>query len=137
MRFLCWLRRHNELHAARGQELHSLAAEAHDIAGVLPVEPLVTSLGANHETPYCFVELPSEEAAKTVLQKSVFVKRFIDVWAEGGTYEEVEEQLRTLPASRFADHISPSKTFCFKIDSSSKRLRLVQPEWVDRSSVGR
>ncbi|KAK9412742.1 putative tRNA guanosine-2'-O-methyltransferase TRM11 [Seiridium unicorne] len=81
------------------------------------------------ESPYCIVELPSEEAARFLMSRSILAQSIHEHWGTGNTLEELHEDVKRRTA-----HIWPNYkqcTFKFSIDayqgtrSNKKRLELI------------
>ncbi|KAI9051009.1 hypothetical protein LZ554_005117 [Drepanopeziza brunnea f. sp. 'monogermtubi'] len=72
-------------------------------------------LSYSPSSPYCFVKLPSEEAAIRLVRRSILAKAIYEVWGRGSTYEELHDNVRTV-----SQHLWPvykQSTFKFTIDS--------------------
>ncbi|KAG9248392.1 S-adenosyl-L-methionine-dependent methyltransferase [Calycina marina] len=66
-------------------------------------------------SPFCMVKLPSEEAAKKLLQRSILAKAIYEVWGHGSSYPELHESTKAT-----SSHLWPlykNVTFKFVIDS--------------------
>lgn len=67
------------------------------------------------QSPYCFVQLPSEEAATRLIRRSILSKAIYEVWGKGKTYPEIYEDVRAT-----SQHLWPlykNNTFKFIVDS--------------------
>jgi len=78
-----------------------------------------------------------------VAQRTVLVKRFVDVWASGATFAELEERLRAYPAASSAPYLAAGSTFKLLVEgfghglSDSERLGLINAVGRCLSSHGR
>ncbi|EPR63243.1 hypothetical protein TGGT1_277860 [Toxoplasma gondii GT1] len=72
---------------------------------------------------FVYCHFPSEEAACRILEKSILVRAFIEVWAEGETYEEVMEQMqRPENLSLFRRYVNDRRTWSFRVKAFGKSL---------------
>jgi tRNA (guanine10-N2)-methyltransferase len=67
------------------------------------------------KSPYCFVKLPSEEAAIRLVRRSILAKAIYEVWGNGSNYEDLHDNVRGM-----SQHLWPlykNSSFKFSIDS--------------------
>ncbi|KAJ0101486.1 hypothetical protein Patl1_05381 [Pistacia atlantica] len=72
------------------------------------------------DSPFHFVNLPSEDVARSVANRSILVKGIYELWGEGSSYEELEEAIRNYPEERKLPYLSPESTFKITVDSFGK-----------------
>ncbi|KAL6139270.1 hypothetical protein ACLB2K_064547 [Fragaria x ananassa] len=107
----------------RKAEVESLAQlfcselELHDLQWRLP-------LHHHQDSPFHFVNLPSEEVAIKIANRSVLVKGMYELWGEGGSYEELEESIRNYPDERKLPYLESDSTFKINVDTFGKVLSL-------------
>ncbi|CAI9103957.1 OLC1v1002556C1 [Oldenlandia corymbosa var. corymbosa] len=106
----------------RKPEVESLA----ELFGAFKEDPenksLEWRLPENHhpDSPFHFVNLPSEEIARNVANRSILVKGIYELWGEGGSFEELEEAIRSYPDERKLPYLTPESTFRITVDSFGK-----------------
>lgn len=66
------------------------------------VELLGTKINIKNETnepknPFLVVELPSEETAKQILNRTMLIRSAYELWAESTTFDELHKNLANLP----------------------------------------
>ncbi|KAF6149683.1 hypothetical protein GIB67_017416 [Kingdonia uniflora] len=49
------------------------------------------------DLPFHFVNLPSEDVARNIANRSIVVKGTCELWGEGSTYEELEAVIKDYP----------------------------------------
>lgn len=78
--------------------------------------PTVASISYQLKSPFCFVKLPSEEAAAiTLVRRSILAKAIYEVWGIGSTYEDLRDNVRDV-----SQHLWPlykTTSFKFSVDS--------------------
>ena len=96
------------------------AAEA---AGVeLSVEAAAeAALEARADAVLLRIGVPDEESVRRLANRSVLAKGFVDVWACGATWEELESQLLAYPRDRAAPFLADGTTFRVIISSFGKK----------------
>ncbi|KAF6154548.1 hypothetical protein GIB67_027821 [Kingdonia uniflora] len=52
------------------------------------------------DSPFHFVNLPSEDVARNIANRSILVKGIYEFWGEGSTYEELEAAIKDYPDER-------------------------------------
>ncbi|XP_059429974.1 uncharacterized protein LOC132163628 [Corylus avellana] len=72
------------------------------------------------DTPFHFVNLPSEAAARDIANRSILVKGIYELWGEGGSYEELEESIRSYPDERKQPYLESGSTFKITVDCFGK-----------------
>jgi tRNA (guanine10-N2)-methyltransferase len=68
-----------------------------------------------YKSPFCFVKLPSEDAAIRLVRRSILAKAIYEVWGNGSTYEDLHDNVRGV-----SQHLWPLYThssFKFSVDS--------------------
>lgn len=72
------------------------------------------------DSPFHFVNLPSEDIARKIANRSILVKGLYEVWGEGGSYEELEESIRSYPDERKLPYLNSGSTFKITVDTFGK-----------------
>ncbi|KAL9458655.1 hypothetical protein AB3S75_007509 [Citrus x aurantiifolia] len=72
------------------------------------------------DSPFHFVNLPSEDIARSIANRSILVKGMYEVWGEGSSYEELEEAIRSYPEDQMLPYLSFDTTFKITVDSFGK-----------------
>ncbi|KKK14247.1 hypothetical protein AOCH_001431 [Aspergillus ochraceoroseus] len=77
-------------------------------------------------SPYCVVKLPSEEAARTLISRSIIAKDIFELWGEGATYEDLHADVRRRTQHLWGKYLDTPFRFtveCFggKRSSTEKR----------------
>ncbi|KAF2309171.1 hypothetical protein GH714_001011 [Hevea brasiliensis] len=100
----------------RKPEVESLA----ELFGVS--ESLEWRLPQHHhpDSPFHFVNLPNEEAALNIANRSILVKGIYELWGEGSNYEELEEAIMRYPDDRKLPYLTSESTFKITVDSFGK-----------------
>ncbi|CAL9003436.1 unnamed protein product [Prunus brigantina] len=76
------------------------------------------------DSPFHFVNLPSEDVAKSIANRSILVKGMYELWGEGGSYEELEECIRNYPDERKLPYLDSNSTFKINVDTFGKVISL-------------
>ncbi|XP_047315113.1 tRNA (guanine(10)-N2)-methyltransferase homolog [Impatiens glandulifera] len=81
-------------------------------------------LPCNHhqDTPFHYVDLPSEEIARSIAQRSILVKGMYELWGEGSSYEELEESIKNYPDDRKLPYLATGTTFKVSVDCFGKAM---------------
>uniref|UniRef100_A0A2P2KHB1 tRNA (guanine(10)-N(2))-methyltransferase n=3 Tax=Rhizophora mucronata TaxID=61149 RepID=A0A2P2KHB1_RHIMU len=72
------------------------------------------------DSPFHFVNLPSEDVARCIANRSILVKGMYEVWGEGSSYEELEEAINSYPDERKLPYLTSESTFKITVDSFGK-----------------
>ncbi|CAN4084761.1 unnamed protein product [Withania somnifera] len=72
------------------------------------------------DSPYHFVNLPSEEIARSVANRSILVKGIFELWGEGSCFEELEESTKSYPDERKLPYLSSDSTFKIAVETFGK-----------------
>ncbi|TVY82003.1 tRNA (guanine(10)-N2)-methyltransferase [Lachnellula suecica] len=72
-------------------------------------------LSYSPSSPFCFVKLPSEDAAKRLVRRSILAKAIYEVWGSGSTYLDLHDNVRGL--SQHLWSLYKSSSFKFSVDS--------------------
>ncbi|XP_048135379.1 tRNA (guanine(10)-N2)-methyltransferase homolog isoform X2 [Rhodamnia argentea] len=124
MWFLCVF--YHRLLDYRKPEVESLAlmfgAFDSDDGGQDGGEHLEWRLPEHHhpDSPFHFVDLPSEDVARDIANRSILVKGIYELWGEGNNYEELEDAIKDYPDERKLPYLSPESTFRITVDSFGK-----------------
>ncbi|KAJ1402284.1 tRNA guanosine-2-O-methyltransferase, TRM11 [Sesbania bispinosa] len=76
------------------------------------------------DSPFHFVNLPSEQVARTIANRSILVKGMYELWGEGGSYEELKESVLSYPDERKLPYLDSDSTFKITVDSFGKVISL-------------
>ncbi|XP_051146506.1 uncharacterized protein LOC127262048 [Andrographis paniculata] len=74
------------------------------------------------DSPFHFVDLPSEELARNIADRSILVKGIYELWGEGDGLEELQDAIQRYPDDRKLPYISPGTTFRITVDSFGKAM---------------
>ncbi|GKD26799.1 tRNA (guanine(10)-N2)-methyltransferase, partial [Tanacetum coccineum] len=74
------------------------------------------------DSPFHFVNLPNEDIARNIANRSILVKGLYEIWGEGSSYEELKEAINSYPDDRKLPYITPDSTFRIIIDSFGKAI---------------
>lgn len=109
----------------RKPEFESLA----DLFGAFDDDPsssrsLEWKLPQHHhpDSPFHFVNLPSEDIARNIANRSILVKGVYEIWGEGSSYEELKEAVNSYPDDRKLPYLTPDSTFRIIVDSFGKAI---------------
>ncbi|XP_015584030.3 tRNA (guanine(10)-N2)-methyltransferase homolog [Ricinus communis] len=72
------------------------------------------------DSPFHFVNLPNEDIARNIANRSILVKGMYEVWGEGSDYEELKEAILRYPDDRKLPYLSSETTFKITVDSFGK-----------------
>ncbi|PON56556.1 tRNA guanosine-2'-O-methyltransferase, TRM [Trema orientale] len=76
------------------------------------------------DSPFHFVNLPSEDVARKIANRSILVKGMYELWGEGDSYEELEESIKSYPDERKLPYLESGSTFKINVDTFGKVLSL-------------
>ncbi|CAJ2512681.1 Uu.00g008000.m01.CDS01 [Anthostomella pinea] len=114
----------------RFSQLHETfrSAEIQAIAVIEGVDLRVISY--SDESPFCVVRLPSEDAARAIMRRSVLAHAIYEHWGTADTYDELHPIIKRDTAHLWPQYVEPS--FKMNIDayqgsrsSSKKQLALI------------
>ncbi|KAF8404389.1 hypothetical protein HHK36_009272 [Tetracentron sinense] len=74
----------------------------------------------HHDSPFHFVDLPSDDVARRIANRSILVKGIYELWGEGSSYEELEEAIKGYPDERKLPYLISESTFRITVDSFGK-----------------
>ncbi|KAF9612363.1 hypothetical protein IFM89_039081 [Coptis chinensis] len=74
------------------------------------------------DSPFHLVNLPSEDIAKSIANRSILVKGIYELWGEGSSYEELEEAIKAYPEERKLPYLASGTTFRIIVDSFGKAI---------------
>ncbi|GAB2277678.1 hypothetical protein Dimus_012383 [Dionaea muscipula] len=74
------------------------------------------------DSPFHFVDLPSEDIARNIANRSILVKGMYEVWGEGSSYDDLEEAIGGYPEERKSPYLTADSTFKINIDSFGKAI---------------
>ncbi|KAK6945564.1 Ribosomal RNA large subunit methyltransferase K/L-like, FLD domain [Dillenia turbinata] len=97
------------------------------------IEKLEWKLPLHHhpDSPFHFVNLPSELVARNIANRSILVKGIYELWGEGSNFEELEESVRSFPDERKLPFLTSDSTFRITVDSFGKVMSFQeQNDWI-------
>ncbi|KAI9158837.1 tRNA (guanine(10)-N2)-methyltransferase [Paramyrothecium foliicola] len=89
----------------------------------------LTVLAYDNSSPFCLVRLPSVEAARKLIRRSILAQSIHELWGTGASLDELHQDVRKRSESLWEEYTDVS--FRFDIDShqgsrpSSKRLSII------------
>ncbi|BBN04731.1 tRNA (guanine10-N2)-methyltransferase [Marchantia polymorpha subsp. ruderalis] len=78
----------------------------------------------HEDSPFYFIDLPSEDVARQIASRSVLLKGFFEVWGEGRTYDELKASIESLSDEKKAPFLTEDSTFKIVVDAFGKVLSL-------------
>ncbi|XP_065850098.1 uncharacterized protein [Euphorbia lathyris] len=72
------------------------------------------------DSPFHFVNLPNEDLARNIANRSILVKGIYELWGEGSSYEELEESIMSYPDERKLPYLTSESTFKITVDTFGK-----------------
>ncbi|OEH76651.1 tRNA guanosine-2-o-methyltransferase trm11-like related protein [Cyclospora cayetanensis] len=117
---LCWFLRHNSYNGFRLEELEALAS----LEGVTSASLWsgCQRPDSHSENQFVFVNVPDEAVCHALMKRSLLIKAFIEVWAEGETYEAVLQELQGRRMPDFRKWVNADRTWAFKVGAFGKCL---------------
>ncbi|KAH7144087.1 S-adenosyl-L-methionine-dependent methyltransferase [Dactylonectria macrodidyma] len=111
-------------------------AQVHESFRLAEIEALAVVQGVDLkvlnyslDSPFCIVQLPSAEAAKRLIQRSILAQSIHELWGTGKTLEEVHEAVRQGTQRLWTQYKMSSFKFVVEpyqgTRSSTKRLELI------------
>ncbi|KAM3344230.1 tRNA (guanine(10)-N2)-methyltransferase [Capsicum galapagoense] len=102
----------------RKPEVESLA----QLFGVTSSNSLEWKLPKHHhsDSPFHLVNLPSEQIAQNVANRSILVKGIFELWGEGSSSEELEESIKNYPDERKLPYLTSDSTFKIAVETFGK-----------------
>ncbi|MED6147882.1 hypothetical protein PIB30_048063 [Stylosanthes scabra] len=76
------------------------------------------------DSPFHFVNLPSEQLARSIANRSILVKGMYELWGEGSSYEELKDSVLSYPDERKLPYLEAGSTFKITVDSFGKVMSL-------------
>eukprot|EP00922_Rhytidocystis_sp_ex-Travisia-forbesii_P025760 GHVS01037783.1.p1 GENE.GHVS01037783.1~~GHVS01037783.1.p1 ORF type:complete len:130 (+),score=18.64 GHVS01037783.1:79-468(+) len=126
MKLLAWYRQHTSLFGFHTNETEALAdALLHIPSSTLwDTQQQHTGIGV-----LVYVNLPLDEpiaAGQILLDRSVLLKHFVEVWSEGSSYDVVFEKIVNSPerVEHFRRHINDEKKWKFIVSACGSTLTL-------------
>ncbi|KAF2145596.1 uncharacterized protein K452DRAFT_295202 [Aplosporella prunicola CBS 121167] len=84
----------------------------------------------SEDSPFCIVRLPSDDAARALISRSVLSAAIYELWGSGSTYEDLHTSITERTQSRWPAYKNDS--FRFSVDSfQGKRSNSQQREIID------
>ncbi|KAI8670173.1 hypothetical protein LRP88_01382 [Fusarium phalaenopsidis] len=111
-------------------------AQAHESFRVAEIEALALVEGLDmkiieysEDSPFCVVQLPSVEAAKKLIKRSILAQSIHELWGRGSTLEDVHHAVKSDTSHLWDQYME--KSFRFEVEpfqgsrSAKKRLELI------------
>lgn len=98
---------------------HQANGGAHD-DGALWKQPL----HHHPDSPFHFLNLPSEDIARSIVSRSFLVKGIFEVWGIGSSYEELRIAIENFAEDRKAPYLTANSTFKVVVDCFGMGLSL-------------
>lgn len=74
------------------------------------------------DSPFHLVNLPSEDIARNIANRSILVKGIYELWGEGSSFEQLEEAIKSYPEDRKLPYLTCETTFKVTVDSFGKAI---------------
>ncbi|KAF9690186.1 hypothetical protein SADUNF_Sadunf01G0169500 [Salix dunnii] len=74
------------------------------------------------DSPFHLVNLPSEDVARNIANRSILVKGIYELWGEGSSFEQLEEAIKNYPEDRKLPYLTCETTFKVTVDSFGKAI---------------
>lgn len=87
-------------------------AEIEALAGVEDVD--LTIVKYSHESPLCFVRLPSVEAAQRLIRRSVLAQSIHELWGSDTTLDALHRSVKQRSCHLWLRYRNPSFKFVFE-----------------------
>lgn len=78
------------------------------------------------DSPFHFVNLPSEDIARSIANRSILVKGIYELWGEGNSYEELEEAINNYPDDQKLPYLSSESKFRITVDTFGKVMSFAE-----------
>ncbi|GBG83500.1 hypothetical protein CBR_g37214 [Chara braunii] len=79
--------------------------------------------GDHPDSPFWFVDLPSNDAALAIVRRGILLKGVFEVWGEGATYDELENSVKsylTVEKEKTAAYLTAGSSFKIVVDGFGK-----------------
>ncbi|KAH7288294.1 hypothetical protein KP509_31G020800 [Ceratopteris richardii] len=76
------------------------------------------------DSPFYYINLPSEDIARFIASRSILVKGIFEVWGVESSYEELRLAIENYPEDRKTPYLSADSTFKVIVDCFGKGLSL-------------
>lgn len=76
------------------------------------------------DSPFYFVDLPSEDIARSIASRSFLVKGIFEVWGFGSSYEELRRGIESYEDDRKIPYLTANSSFKVVVDCFGKGLSL-------------
>ncbi|CAI5514564.1 unnamed protein product [Closterium sp. Naga37s-1] len=76
--------------------------------------------GDHMDSPFFYVDLPSDDVARQMAARSLLIKGIFDIWAEAPTYEALKPQVEANITTKIAPFTAPGSTFKIVVDGFGK-----------------
>ncbi|CAI7844523.1 unnamed protein product, partial [Closterium sp. NIES-53] len=76
--------------------------------------------GDHMDSPFFYVDLPSDDVARQMASRSLLIKGIFDIWAEAPTYEALKPQVQANLDSKVTPFTASGSTFKIVVDGFGK-----------------
>ncbi|XP_055959015.1 tRNA (guanine(10)-N2)-methyltransferase homolog [Patella vulgata] len=97
-------------------------AELKAIASLTKSEFKINEEDYDEKNPFLVVELPSEDHVHKLLSRSVLLRSVYELWAEGKTTEELNNNIRQLPSQFISPYLQADQSFGIRVESFNKKI---------------
>ncbi|KCV69313.1 hypothetical protein, variant [Fonticula alba] len=95
-------------------------------------QPVKDAYSFSQPSPFIYVYLPNEAAARAIARRSILVRAILREWASATSYEELLDQIRNDPPGDMVD-FPAGKTFAMRVEGYHQRLSIeYQREMINR-----
>ena len=116
----------NTWHNFRLAELRAAAS----IAGVaLAIEP-EEEAAVREETVFLRVHAADDASVERIAARTVLVRRFVEVWASGDSWDSLAEALRSMPREQCGPYLAEGTTFKVRVEAFGRSLS--EPEKIEQ-----
>ena len=84
----------------------------------------------HEESVFLQVRVPDDESVARLAARTVMVRRFVEVWATGDSWETLSANLQALPPERHAAHLAEGTTFRVRVEAFGRAF--TEPEKVEQ-----
>ncbi|NP_001084954.1 tRNA (guanine(10)-N2)-methyltransferase homolog [Xenopus laevis] len=74
------------------------------------------------KSPFCILNLPSEEMARKLMKRTVCAKSVFELWGHGKTFMEFQQSVLSYPLENMMSYLQPNSTYKIIIHSFNKTL---------------
>ncbi|KAI4170451.1 MAG: hypothetical protein LQ343_004954 [Gyalolechia ehrenbergii] len=86
----------------------------------------VEFLDYSQYSPHCIIRLPNEDAARTLISRSILSKNIYELWGSGSTYQALHQDIKRRPSTFWQNYKSSS--FKFEIHAYQAKRSLAEQD---------